>query len=115
MAVVAIWLLEHEPDKIAFDKYLSAIAAGRIDEAYGQLCPQSRDAMPDYVERLKRVLGEIGTIEGSGGIRASHKGRRAAFIDGTRKDVRVYIRMAKVDGAWRPCPAEGPLGRIEAA
>jgi hypothetical protein len=62
-AGLAVWLAEHEPYKVAFHKYLDAIAAGRIEDAYEQLCPESKQAMPNYAERVNLALAETGRIQ----------------------------------------------------
>ncbi len=112
---LVVWLAEHEPSRLAFHKYLDAIAAGRIDDAYALVCPASRQAMPDYPSRLNAALDKIGRIKGRSDLGASHTGLGAAFIDGSRMDVRVFMRVTKIDGKWRVCPTEGPLGRVEEA
>ncbi len=93
--------------------YLSALASGETDRAYGMLCAESMASISrdEFQRRLQARLASLGPIRDLHPLRGGDA-VGVTIVEGTLQTVAVDTPMRKEEGSWKPCPRRDPFGEI---
>lgn len=111
-AALAGWHRDRDPSLKAFHTYLETIRRGNAEGAFHQLCPSAQESLLTYRESLDATLTFLGEPIRIAELGASRPRRGVALLIGSQGRLIVSIDIIEINGTWRPCPTEGPLGSV---